>query len=262
LLQSTTNPRQGRSSGVRIAVTQWVIMANNFNSNLNRAIKIFFNVETIVPFLIGSFCLGIFSNALYDTLKKTIGEDTFSLLKIGGSSLLIFTLAAIVFTLRLNQATQAKLDPLLATKDNPSQYKGLILLVSRQQPCQIAIEFHLPELKQCWLICSLKTLPEAQALRAEYGDKIIIDEPIVIEDVYDPLEYAKRIDLIYTKKLPKDWQESDIIADFAGMTANGSVGMALLCYAKNRPLQYTPAVVDKATGNITGSANPIEIKLQ
>jgi hypothetical protein len=237
-------------------------VSNNFNSNLNRAIKIFFNVETFVPFLIGSLCLGIFSNALYDAIKKSIGESIPNFLIIAGSSLLIFSLAAIIFTLRLSHTTQAKIDPLLAKKDTPKKHPGLILLVSRQQPCQVAIEFHLPELKQCWLICSLKSLPDAQALRTEYGDKIIIDEPIVIEDVYDPLEYAKRIDLIYTKKLPKDWQESDIIADFAGMTANGSVGMALLCYAKNRPLQYTPAVVDKATGNITGSANPIEIKLQ
>jgi hypothetical protein len=237
-------------------------MSNNFNSNLNRAIKIFFNVETFVPFLIGSLCLGIFSNALYDAIKKSIGESIPNFLIIAGSSLFIFSLAAIIFTLRLSHATQAKTDPLLAKKHTPKKHQGLILLVSNQQPCQVAIEFHLPQLKQCWLICSNRSLPDAQALKGKYGDQVIIDEPIIINDVYNPSEYAAWIDRIYTEMLPKDWQESDIIADFAGMTANGSVGMALLCSNKNRPLQYTPAVIDPKTGRIIGSADPIEINLQ
>ncbi len=241
-------------------------MSNNFNANLNRAIKVFFNVETFIPFLIGSLCLGIFSNALYDAIKKSIGESIPNFLIIAGSSLLIFSLAAIIFTLRLSHATQAKVDPLLAKKATPKKHQGLICLVSNQQPCKVAIEFHLskPELKlkQCWLICSIRSLPDAQALRAEYRDRVTIDEPIVIEDVYNPLEYVQKIESIYTDKLPKGWQASDIIADFAGMTASASVGMALLCYAKNRPLQYTPAVVDPNTGRITGSAEPIEINLQ
>jgi hypothetical protein len=237
-------------------------MNNNFNNNLNRAIKIFFNVETFVPFLIGSLCLGIFSNALYDAIKKSIGESIPNFLIIAGSSFSIFSLAAIVFTLRLSYATKPRLDPLLARKDKPKKHKGLILLVSRQQPCQIAIEYHLPELRQCWLICSKKSESEADAIRSMYGDKITIDEPIRINDVYDPLEYYDLIDKIYNEQLPADWQESDVISDFVGMTANGSVGMALICYEKNRPLQYTPAVINRETDNIDGSAHPIEIKLQ
>jgi hypothetical protein len=237
-------------------------MSNNFNGNLDRAIKTFFNVETITPFLIGSLCLGIFSNAIYDLIKKSLGESIPNFALIALSAFLIFILAAVFFSWRLSRISQVKTDPLLATKDRPQRHKGLILLVSRQQTCQVAIDFHLPELKQCWLICSTKSQPEAQVIRSMYVNQVVIDEPIVINDVYDPVEYARAIDRIYTKDLPKDWQESDIIADFAGMTANGSVGMALICYYNNRSLQYTPAVMDKVTGQITGSAEPIEIKLQ
>lgn len=236
-------------------------MNNNFSNNLNYIIKVFFNVDTFVPFLIGSLCLGIFSNALYDTIKKLMGESIPSFLIIAVGSLLIFILAAVIFTLRLSQATKARSAPFLDNKDKPKKHKGLILLVSKKQPCQVAIEYHLPDLKQCWLICSTKTSPEAEAIRSQYGDKIIINPPIIINDVFDPSEYYQEVDKIYSDK-PSNWQESDIIADFAGMTANGSVGMALVCNEKNRPLQYTPAVIDPKTGGITGSAEPIEIKLK
>jgi hypothetical protein len=235
---------------------------NNFNSYLKRAFKIAYNVETILPLIFSSMILGMFFSALYDLIKKTIGDNIPTLLTILASTIFIVILAPIAIGLGLRQAAKAKSDPLLATKDNPKPHQGLILLVSRQQPCHVAIDFHGTTLKQCWLICSTKTLPEAQAIREFYRHKIVIDEPIAINDIYDPLEFVNEVNLIYTERLPNGWQESDIISDFSGMTANGSVGMALICYAKDRPLQYTPAVVDPETNRITGSANPIEIKLQ
>lgn len=51
-------------------------------------------------------------------------------------------------------------------------------------------------------------------------------EPIVINDIYDPLEFYRQVKRIY-QNLPNNWTKKDIIADFTGMTAQGSVGMAL-----------------------------------
>ncbi len=58
------------------------------------------------------------------------------------------------------------------------------------------------------------------------------------------IEFMNVIDRIYTNaaKPPESWQESDIISDYTGMTAHGSVEMALVCKTNNRSLQHTPAV--------------------
>jgi hypothetical protein len=235
---------------------------NNFNSYFKRALKIAFNVETILPLIFSSTILGLFFSVLFDLVKKTIGTSVSSLLILLFSTLFIVILAPIAIGLGLSQTAKAKSDPLLATKSQPKPHQGLIILVSNEQPCRVAIDFHKRSLKQCWLICSVQSLPKAQAIQSSYQQEIVIDDPIVINDVNDPTEFMRAIDLIYTTRIPKGWQESDVIADFTGMTAHGSVGMALVCNAKNRPLQYTPAVRDAETNNVIGSAEPIEIELK
>jgi hypothetical protein len=228
--------------------------------NFVRAIRTLLNNQNISPFLVYYFCAGVFSSTFYELIKKTIGDSVPKLLLFAITSLSIFLFVALVLSFKFKKESEAKFDILTDRKHHPQQHKGLILLVSRQQPCQVAIDFHLGKLERCWLICSLKTLPIAQAIVSIYRDRLVFEDIKVINDIHDPGEYARTIDAIYDRP-PQGWRESDIIADFAGMTANGSVGMALTCANKNRPLQYTPAVVDK-DGNITGSAAPIEIELK
>jgi hypothetical protein len=241
-------------------------MKNNLAVYIKSGFKIAYNVNTIVPIIFSSITLGLFLSVLNDLVKRIVGDSTANLFFILLATLAVILLAPIAIGLGLRQTAKAKSDPLLASKDRPQLHKGLILLVSNEQPCQVAIDFHLQQntLKQCWLICSVETLPVAQAIRSLNQDKITIDDPIIINDVYDPAQFISVIDTIYTNaaKLPNIWRESDIIADFSGMTANGSVGMALACKVKNRPLQYTPAVRESGTNKIIGSAEPIEIKLQ
>jgi hypothetical protein len=227
-------------------------MRNNFSL----ALKIFFSPETFVPFLIGSIFLAVLGNAVYDVLVNWFGATVSALLQIAVGALLIFLGSVWVLARQLSRVRPNV--PLLG-KRQPKQHRGLILMVSRPEPCRQAIRYHLPRLQQCWLICSTKTLETANALCEEFP-YVCKSEPIVINDVYDPLEFRDRVSKIYQEQRLQGWKETDIIADYVGMTSHGSVGMVLACINRNYPLQYTPAQLDKNM-NPHESLAPIEIVL-
>ncbi|KAM3112686.1 MULTISPECIES: hypothetical protein [unclassified Phormidesmis] len=90
--------------------------------------------------------------------------------------------------------------------------------------------------------------------------QICVDAPLVVNDIYNPLEFWARVDEIYRTRLPKGWTEAEVIADYTGMTAHASVGVVLACVGTQRSIQYTPAKVD-AQGKVVGSLNPIRVML-
>ncbi len=154
-------------------------------------------------------------------------------------------------SLTLGRSPQIDLDKL-----PPVKHKGLILLVSREEPCRKAIEYHLPQLERCWLICSSQTLDLAKKLKQDFPN-LKIPEPIIINDIYEPLEFYQEVRKIYNY-LPQEWVIEDVVADFTGMTAQASVGMAIASLCEQSSLQYTPA--ELKDGKPTGrSLNPIEI---
>ncbi|NJR62218.1 MAG: CRISPR-associated protein [Cyanobacteria bacterium CRU_2_1] len=231
-------------------------------NTLSQAIQILFNPETILPFLVGSVFLAIFGNAAYDIFKNIFGDTTPDLVKIGAIALLILVAAVLVVAWVITQRlSHLPIDiPFeVQQKALDRQYPGLILLVSKVETCETAIRFHGRTLKRCWLICSPQTLEQAQELRQQFP-QVCVDQPIVVNDIYNPLEFRACISAIYHTRLPKSWQESDVIADYTGMTAHASVGTVLACVGTTRPLQYTPAKVD-AQGKIVGSLNPIRVIL-
>ena len=231
-------------------------------NTLSQAIKILFNPETILPFLIGSVFLAVFGSAVYDIFKNVFGTTTPDLVKIGAIALLILMAAVgIVGWVISRQLSRLSIDiPFeVQQKALDRQYPGLILLVSKPEACETAIRFHLPVLKRCWLICSPQTLEQAQELCRQFP-QVCVDQPMVINDIYNPLEFLDCINAIYRTRLPKGWRESGVIADYTGMTAHASVGTVLACWGTTRPLQYTPAKVDRQ-GKIVGSLNPIRIWL-
>ena len=217
--------------------------------------KRFFNPETLISFLIGTICLSIFSNAASDILKEIFGSSILSLTIIAIASILIL----IFCVWSVHKSLTTNLQPIDLGKSAPRKHKGLILLVSREEPCRKAIEHHYPRLECCWLICSSQTSSVAEKLQHNYS-QIKIPQPLVINDVYDPIEFSHAVMKIYDC-LPNGLTKNDVIADFTGMTAQGSVGMTIasLLMRKSR-LQYTPAELrdGKPTGN---SLNPIEIVL-
>jgi hypothetical protein len=234
-------------------------MRNTFS----QAIKIIFNPETIVPFLIGSVFLAVFGNAIYDIFKNIFGSTTSDLIKIAVISLLILAIAVgLVASVISQQVSRLSSNVPIEVQQKAldRQYPGLILLVSRIEACQTAIQFHGKTLQHCWLICSPQTLEQAQTIRQQFS-KVCIDQPIVINDIYNPLEFRTQINAIYQTRLPKDLPASEVITDYTGMTAHASVGAVLACLGTTRPLQYTPAKVD-GQGKIIGSLNPIRIRLR
>lgn len=231
-------------------------------NSLTQAIKVVFSPETILPFLVGSVFLAIFGNAIYDIFKKILGETIPDLVKLATIALAILIGAVLIVWWTIEQRlSHISIDvPFeVSQKALERQYPGLILLVSQLEACEQAIQFHLPVLKRCWLITSEQKLDIAQEICRRFP-KICLDKPILINDVYDPLEVRDRVDEIYRTRLPEGWREAGVIADYTGMTAHASVGTVLACMSRNRPLQYTPARLDQQ-GKIVGSLNPIRISL-
>jgi hypothetical protein len=231
-------------------------------NTLSQAIKIVFNPETILPFLVGSVFLAIFGNAIYDVFKKFFGDTIPDLIKIAVIALAILAAAVgIISWVIAQRLTRLTTDiPFeIQQKALDRQYPGLILLVSQSEACETAIRFHLPTLKRCWLICSPQTLEKANDLCQRFSS-VCLDPPLVINDIYNPLAFRSCVNSIYNTRLPQGWQQSETIADYTGMTAHSSVGTVLACVGSNRPLQYTPAKFD-AQNRIIGSLNPIRIWL-
>ncbi|BAU44934.1 hypothetical protein [Leptolyngbya sp. O-77] len=238
-------------------------MRNTLTEAITQAIKIVFNAETILPFFIGSVCLGLFGNAVYDLLQSWLGDNATALIRIALISLLI--LVGAIATVSWLISRQISLLPTdvpfeVQQKQMEQKYPGLILLVSNLEACETAIRFHLPALKCCWLICSRESLDKAMDLRQKFPD-VCVDNPIVMNDVYDPLKFRDCVDEIYRTRLPKGWSEQDIITDYTGMTAHATVGAVLACINTARPLQYIPARTDPRTGRVIGSLDPIRVTL-
>ncbi|MGV0029353.1 hypothetical protein [Phormidesmis priestleyi] len=230
-------------------------------TSFSQALKIFFSPETILPFFFGSVFLAVLGNAVYDILKNLLGAETPALLRIGLGSLLVFFLSVtVVARIIAQKLAHLKHDRPEIFKRKPKKFRGLVLLVSNAQPCRQAIRFHLPRLQRCWLICSLQTLETAKEIAQEFP-LVCQEDFIIINDIYDPIDFRDAVNEIYETKLLPTWQPSEVIADYVGMTAHGSVGMVLACIGTDRPLQYTPAHIDKTTQRIIGSLDPIEITL-
>jgi hypothetical protein len=216
----------------------------------------FFDVRTYVPFLIGSVALGVISNGVFSLLTFWLGVTPPRIVLIIAGTLLVFILMVWIVALRLAGAVRR----VARDSRKPEKRRGLIFLVSQLEPCRTAVAYHQPVLERCWLLCSTKTLAMAQSLRGEFARSgVRIDEPCVINDVNDPLEFRREVAEIY-ENLPEGWQPSDVIADYLGMTAHASVGMVLACLEKDRPLEYTLPVYDDDRRPI-GAEDPMEIVL-
>lgn len=233
-------------------------------NTLSQAIRIVFNPETILPFLVGSVFLAVFGNAVYDIFKNVVGSSTSDLVKIAVMSLLLLAIAvgvvSWVISRRLSRISAIAVPFEVQQKQLERQYRGLVVLVSRQETCETAIRFHLPVLERCWLICSRERLAMAQELCRMFP-QVCLDAPLVVNDIYNPLEFRDRVAEIYQSRLPKGWQQSEVIADYTGMTAHASVGTVLACVGTVRSMQYTPARVDEQ-GKVVGSLPPIRIKMK
>ena len=226
------------------------------NTRYQRIAQIFFNPETLVPFLVGAIFLSVLGNAVTNFIFSLIGVNPITSLLVALGAVLIFGTSIVLFGKGLEKLPSKNLIP---DKEAPAKHRGLILLVSNFEACQKAIEYHSPELKFCWTICSTRTSEIANKLRVSFPG-IKFSDPLIIDDVYDPINFYKKVKKIYDN-LPRGLGKTEVISDFTGMTAQASVGVVLACLSREYELQYTPAHLDE-NGKIIGSLAPIEIVLK
>ncbi|ELS34183.1 MULTISPECIES: hypothetical protein [Pseudanabaena] len=144
-------------------------------------------------------------------------------------------------------------------------YAGLIAFMSARSdsPAEWAIRFHCDEgrnktFQYCWLICTEKSVVEAENLVARlarerclmttsifFGDYVIKNENapdmslLVPEEFVDDPNYIQRlIQGIYLDAESRGISESKIIADYTGGTKSMTAGMVIACASPNRHLEY------------------------
>jgi hypothetical protein len=219
------------------------------------------NVRMLWPFLLATICVAIFGDMVEKVLEQSLGKLVPHTIQVSiimaVLSALFFWLAVVLFkrqALRLANLQQTDIK-----EAAPKLHKGLILLVSRAEPCRQAIKFHQPLLEQVWLICSTRSKPEAEVLQQEFPD-LMIPEPIIINNIFQPSEVTHQVNEIY-RHLPAGWKAEEVIADCTGMPVQSSIGVALACLGQQRPLQYTPAIYNDE-GRVIGSGDPIELQIE
>jgi hypothetical protein len=221
--------------------------------------QILFTPEALIPFLIGSLALAIAGSALFQLIVNWIGTNNLSLVGLFVASLLVLIGAAWTLSVIVHRLKPC---PPLLNKTAPEKRKGLILLVSNEPSARKAIEWHRGELRFCWMFCSDQ--PQSSGIAGRLKDELIrqgMDARILlINDVYDPLEYKDQVERIYAE-LPSGLEESDLILDYTGMTACASVGTVLACLHENRRIQYTPAQFDPSLKALQ-PLDPIEVSLR
>lgn len=224
---------------------------------VSHTLKVFFTPEAFMPFLIGAVCTAVIGNEMTQALNNWFGNSSRAAFGIS-----IAALAVLLICAWLLKHWVSRVKPVAEEfyQQAPMLRKGLILLVGRPDVCRNAIRYHMPVLERCWLLCSTKTLGIADTIRKEFSSEIKFTDPIVINDINNPLEFTGRVHEIY-RHLPADWQDDDVIADYTGMTAHGSVGLALACLNTARPLQFMPAIFNDDLQVIETHPHPIEIKL-
>ena len=143
----------------------------------------------------------------------------------------------------------------------PQQRKGLILLISNEPTCRKALAYHAEILSHGWLICSPRSMPIGEKLKAEFENNLTELEiiPITDEEVFDPLVCKEKVEQIFNH-LPEFFTEQDVILDFTGMTGIASVGAVLACLNERRAIQYVPATYDTGL-QAQKPLDPIEVKL-
>jgi hypothetical protein len=148
-------------------------------------------------------------------------------------------------------AVWSRTKPLVLVPEDqrPSKHRGLILLVGTgrpgedpmQQSAGIAITYHQPVLKTCWLIATAGeggSLPIAETLAEQCRIASIQPHIRTVADPFSVQESYNLVERIYTQEVPRaGLTKHQVIADFTGGVKPMSAGMILAC-GETRPMQY------------------------
>lgn len=225
-------------------------------SSIARTLSLFFTPQALVPFFFGTVCITLIGSACYDLLVLLMGTSAWAYVALALGAIAILYVA----TLFLHRyANKVKWLRPLPGKKRPLLRQGLILLVSRRETCEVALQWHMATLRYVWLIHSTKTAGLAEELKQELKAENVQVFLHHITDLNDLLAYMKTIEGIYAD-LPGDLRDEDVIMDYTGMGKNASVGSVLACLDRRRALQYVPARYNDML-NPEEANQPIEIEL-
>ena len=229
------------------------------NRTLYSGLQALFSPGAVWPFLIGAAAVGVLGNAVYDLLLALFCWN-FSAADWSTFFVLILSIIVLIGAAWFFSRIIDRLQPLppITNTQAPHVHKGLILLVSREEPCRKAIDYHSDHLVFCRFIYSTKSADIATKLAAELKSRGIDADVELVLDVLNPLEIQGKVEAIYDN-LPAGLQEADVIVDFTGMTAVASVGAVLGCVNRPRHIEYVPAVYDDEGRGIRSYEDPIEI---
>jgi hypothetical protein len=221
---------------------------------------LFFLAGGLILAVMGSLLTGILTSAYVDIPHVTAAFKIRHLwLLFGWSTLGLIVVYVTAYTSQAIRKRKIDTAQISDVEKTPAlKRRGLILLVSQKATCLKAIEYHSPE--YCWLVHSSETDSIAEDIKTEYSSKCSgFIQKVLVEDIHDPINIRDKVNAIYTH-LPADLDESDVVADYLGMTTNASVGMVLACLSDRRPLEYTLPQFDKDRKPIA-PLDPIEIKI-
>ena len=175
--------------------------------------------------------------------------------------LLLGAAVAFVWMFQANEGRRRKAGLGLGPVDvpNPSKYRGLIFLFSREDTFREAIQYHQPVLKNCWLIVTPEYGANAKAAAERFSD--VHFDLREIDNLYDTVGcYGKVREIYEHEALACGLAPQQIISDITGGTKPMTMGMILACLEGGFAIEHVPT--HYVEGKATGPLPPIEIRVQ
>ena len=228
-----------------------------------RYLKTLLQSEDETPWAIpvfGAVLLSVFANLAYDLLKEFGGIIAAAIL------LGLFFAAGIALVALFEYQRQRRRQALKPIdKPRPAKHRGLIILVSSAPVVKKAIEYHLPELKYCWLI----TTPQTAALGADIQKEFLARVKCVprgIENELDSEGCYHLVSTIYQEAQRMGLSAPSIIADITGGTKRMTTALVLACLNGEPPLdlEHVPTHYEIKEGKrvYTEPLDPIQIEIK
>ncbi|MCD6519484.1 MAG: hypothetical protein J7M05_06150 [Anaerolineae bacterium] len=176
----------------------------------------------------------------------------------------VIAVMAFLFMFLYDRSVQAQardFDWLPEEIPSPPKKRGLVLLFSKEEPAQKAIDYHQERLERCWLFAT----PQMRARAEKFARRIERKTALQVEVVDIPEAYQAEACYDEANKLFGSLEaiaRGEVIADITGGTKPMTVGLFLACLRAGIAVQYVLAPYDKNGNLIPGEGMvPVEIRV-
>ena len=209
--------------------------------------------------VVGTVLLAVASNLIYDAAKTALGFGG-GLLVIG----LLILFGAVLAVLAYRRIPRPNYH--LKNKEHPGKHVGLIALVSNPRVVEKAIEYHLPDLKCCWLVVTPEMMATGAEIQRRYLGRVTC-HLAEIEDEYDSAGCQALVRRIFTvDSAEAGLLPAQVIADITGGTKPMTAGMLMACVSGDYAVEHVPTAfeLDPQTKGRKpiGPLDPIQIAIR